>query len=432
MIEQNEKSLAEERVPLNWMEKTVFVFLLLYALFSSISIAGSNMSVSIATLFAMICFIRRPFKIQIEKRFIVVIGVFFLTLLVSSIFAYKPSVGIKTIWKHFCHMLPLFLAVPFLKTRRQMMSVLILMAVSIGIADGYAIWQGAYEHLRAKGFSANQMIFAGYLTLMIPILAVISLNLRPLELKAKICFITISVLSLVALIYKGTRGALLAVAVALILYAMMRVQSKKWKMAGVITVFIIFGIVIALFPQVQSRFSTLSNIRQSSDYERILIWRGAWRMFLDHPLTGVGPGNFKTLYRERYISAEAFMRKCPHAHNNFLQFLAEGGILGFAGFMLLFGGILCFICREYRRGNKANPLPLAAFLATIALLLQGLTEYNFGDSAVIRMYWFILGLYYAGQSIGFNEERPLLEKPMEKEGLSGVDDGPAGKEAPIA
>ncbi|WP_425058561.1 hypothetical protein SCACP_32200 [Sporomusa carbonis] len=37
---------------------------------------------------------------------------------------------------------------------------------------------------------------------------------------------------------------------------------------------------------------------------------------------------------------------------------------------------------------------LALLLVTISLMVQGLTEYNFDDSAVIRMYWFIVGLAY--------------------------------------
>ena len=30
--------------------------------------------------------------------------------------------------------------------------------------------------------------------------------------------------------------------------------------------------------------------------------------------------------------------------------------------------------------------------ATVCLLLQGFTEYNVGNSAVIKMYWLVLGL----------------------------------------
>ena len=36
------------------------------------------------------------------------------------------------------------------------------------------------------------------------------------------------------------------------------------------------------------------------------------------------------------------------------------------------------------------------FFVTIGLLLQGLTEFNFGNAAVIRLYWLLAGVAVTG------------------------------------
>ena len=69
--------------------------------------------------------------------------------------------------------------------------------------------------------------------------------------------------------------------------------------------------------------------------------------------------------------------------------LAENGILGFAGFISLFGYILCSSLKgAIKEHSKYSVL---IFGSTFALLLQGMTEYNFGNSAVIKFYWTVLG-----------------------------------------
>lgn len=55
-------------------------------------------------------------------------------------------------------------------------------------------------------------------------------------------------------------------------------------------------------------------------------------MFRDHPVLGVGLGQYKDNYQQKYILPQAKEPYLTHAHNNFLPMLAENGIIGFAGF----------------------------------------------------------------------------------------------------
>ena len=77
-----------------------------------------------------------------------------------------------------------------------------------------------------------------------------------------------------------------------------------------------------------------------------------------------------------------------HAHNNIMQMLGENGLVGFFGYVFAFGFILWKNIKNYLM-NK-NPYALMIVGSTTALILQGLTEYNFGNSSVMKIYWFVL------------------------------------------
>ena len=207
---------------------------------------------------------------------------------------------------------------------------------------------------------------------------------------------------MVALIFNGTRGAWLAVLFLLIVLGVTLLRThKKAIILGGMVLLLLLG-VAGQNHGLQERVHTLGDASFQSNSERLLMWQSAWTMFLDHPLTGIGAQNYAQQYQNQYISPLAKERYQVHAHNNFLQILAEQGIVGFTAFCFLFGTIL-------RRGwqeMKSNSLwGYILFFSTMGLLLQGLTEFNFGNSAVIRLYWLLAGIAVVGLRLEKNEVR---------------------------
>jgi putative inorganic carbon (hco3(-)) transporter len=72
--------------------------------------------------------------------------------------------------------------------------------------------------------------------------------------------------------------------------------------------------------------------------ERMAHWQAGWRMFLDHPLLGVGAGNFNTAYPHYYVGRWEVSQ--GHAHNYYIHALAESGILGLLSYIVLIGAML--------------------------------------------------------------------------------------------
>src|SRR5262249_25537292 len=66
---------------------------------------------------------------------------------------------------------------------------------------------------------------------------------------------------------------------------------------------------------------------------RAVLWRAALRMFAAHPLTGVGPDNFRLQYGTYAGIANADQR--VHSNNMYLEVIAGTGIVGALAFLWL-------------------------------------------------------------------------------------------------
>ncbi|MBM4437453.1 MAG: O-antigen ligase family protein [Actinobacteria bacterium] len=63
--------------------------------------------------------------------------------------------------------------------------------------------------------------------------------------------------------------------------------------------------------------------------ERVAQWVTGWHMFVERPLTGVGAGNYDTAYPRYWL--RPFQAPLGHAHNVYVTFAAEAGLLGLVG-----------------------------------------------------------------------------------------------------
>jgi hypothetical protein len=64
---------------------------------------------------------------------------------------------------------------------------------------------------------------------------------------------------------------------------------------------------------------------EQGEWGRPVIWHDTWRMVSDFPLTGVGAGAFQRAMLVYQEGSRLFFFN--HAHNEYLQLLAEGGLL---------------------------------------------------------------------------------------------------------
>ncbi len=116
----------------------------------------------------------------------------------------------------------------------------------------------------------------------------------------------------------------------------------------------------------------------------------AWETFLDHPMTGVGRGNFDQVSNKAAAEGRLVRNsEGSHPHMALLGQLAETGALGGIALLVLWAGAFSF-GRRLSQGLYASiPAPLAwASLAALAgLFVNGLHA----DIMNFRFLWIILG-----------------------------------------
>jgi O-antigen ligase len=121
---------------------------------------------------------------------------------------------------------------------------------------------------------------------------------------------------------------------------------------------------------------------------RVELGTAALRMFAAHPAFGVGVGRFYGL-STRYASPGWKHRS--NAHNNFLQVLAELGLVGLA---LLVGLVALVLWRAWRAGSpqRSDPLLLGLAGGLLAYVITWLAGHPLLVLEAAAPFWLMLGL----------------------------------------
>jgi O-antigen ligase len=117
---------------------------------------------------------------------------------------------------------------------------------------------------------------------------------------------------------------------------------------------------------------------------RFSQWKTAFDLFSSKPLLGVGWWTFP-MYNQ--------WGSTPH--NEYLRVLAESGILGFMAFILLFGSLLIWYIRKYRRISNLPKLSMLFGLIIISIinyLIFSITDNPLGQPEVGWYLWAIVAL----------------------------------------
>ena len=123
---------------------------------------------------------------------------------------------------------------------------------------------------------------------------------------------------------------------------------------------------------------------------RLQLWRGAWVMFKEHPLTGVGRENFSEalhdLANRKIISAEA--AQFSHAHNEVMFNLSTLGIFGLASILAIYFFPMVVFVRFFKkyRDQQLRTGALMGLALCSGFAIFGLTETMFVVSMTTSFY----------------------------------------------
>lgn len=309
-------------------------------------------------------------------------ALFLLVALQSMLFARDPALSFRELGGYGKMLLVTYLIVQLVRTpddlRRLAQAVfagavatvflgVAIMMFGIGPGEGNYIG-GGLNIVRFSGAHENPNRAAAFMCSALPLglFAVKYCRSRLLRVVYVVSILTL----IVGIFWTFSRSVVIPFTVVLVAVAVRELRSRRsWVMLLAV---VAFGILLApryYWERVLGlREAFESTTIDWSVYTRLLALRTAWEMFLQHPLTGIGLGNFIVA-----AAYKVFVRIV--VHNSYLEILVGTGVFGLAAFLaILWSGVRHSLAgaRHHWRNQPEWMRSLAFYLAlaTISMFLS--------------------------------------------------------------
>ena len=193
---------------------------------------------------------------------------------------------------------------------------------------------------RVYGKTFDNNLFALTSVMVLPMLFYFGQSLR--SPRWRMAAMIGSGLICLAIIGAQSRAGFLALAVVLTCMA----WSSRYRVRAALAAGLLaLAALLIAGPQIKERIASIAAYETDrSALARFFTWEVARDMFLEHPLAGVGFGNYETVKKERTGDRKA-------AHNIYLQNAAELGLIGHGLWLLLLFGSMISLYRCMRRAR---------------------------------------------------------------------------------
>ncbi|MFO0901901.1 MAG: O-antigen ligase family protein [Pirellulales bacterium] len=258
---------------------------------------------------------------------------------------------------------------------------------------------------RAAGPIGEKNYYAQFMLMIAPLAFMQRQSERSPLLKLLAIGALLLILAGVAL--SGSRGA--AVGFLAVLLVMAAFRYVTW--AQVCILMLAGGMVVMLNPTYRERLSSLAPLleiaRGSASIQnadkaiqgRATEMVAAVLIFFDHPLLGVGPGNFPTEFVHKADLLGFQVHSTERlAHCMYLEIAAENGLAGLLAWLWLYGATLKSLLRA--RAEATEPALRNAATALFLGLVVLASTTVFLSFAYTRYYWFLLALGGAAATLG--------------------------------
>lgn len=200
---------------------------------------------------------------------------------------------------------------------------------------------------------------------------------------------------LISIVFSFSRGAYLSVLLGLLvffgfgfLFRVVRIKLLLLSFAG--TVFLITLTALPVKKEFVTTMGLSGTISQARSFSgRSELWKAAYQIIREEPLTGVGNALF-SLRANPYLANREDAMFTGRATNSYLQLLVEQGIIGFIPWAV-FIGLLLFTLFRFIRKRDAKSLPaLLLFAVFITVLFRELSFSTFFEIYQMQLLFFIL------------------------------------------
>ena len=376
------------------IDKMIFACLVLYALTFLVS-TPINLLVTAFVLGLIKLFWVRP-KVEIRSKHLYFLGIFMICTVLSVFFNEGASFSEYRSY-YISPLVAILLIFLFEFTKKRVLILISAASLVFFINAIYVIYQIFVEGNagRPAGFADGYMLLCGMNLLILPIIFTLALYPSNIPNYLRVFFFITVFINIPAIIFENTRIVWIALAVVYPLIMLFSIKDKKKIVLGLILLVSFSFAYFQFSPTSIQRFEMISSTeyKDQPNYERMLMWQSAYNMFIDHPVFGVGVGNYHEEYINNYRSPLS-REDTWHPHNVLLAMLAQTGIIGGLGYIVLFIYMFYKVIIDYK--NTSNYITLAFLASLTAFFINGLTDTNFVGhnlKELTYMFYLIMGNY---------------------------------------
>jgi len=316
---------------------------------------------------------------------------------------------------YFSYMLFFALAVPYFDYKKVSdlyfkfifftFSLFSLIAIYIYISKNFFMFfkhQGTGDTFTAFNYAHNA---SGSVYAVVSIFLIVFF-LREQGMKLKILYAIMLVLCLVGLFLTKSRGSYVGFAIGTLLVLWFNFRSIKKFIISILTV-IVVSIPLIFISDAFKRITQIFDFKEANISWRFVLWERALYMFKQSPIFGIGFGRFNDIdFSSRfndfsfenlhvfigYPKVVSFFMDSnydfsnAHAHNSYLQYLAETGIVGLGLLILFWVFVFKRILIAYNTvSDEYSKKIFLCSLGSIAALFALAISENYFSAATVMM-----------------------------------------------
>ena len=245
---------------------------------------------------------------------------------------------------------------------------------------------------RATGFYGHWTTYAEVLQLIASLALGIFLALSQKMSRVGLLLLVAIGGLMFALAMTVTRGSWIGFAVSV---AAMLLLSVSRRTAIIIAACAIPLVLAGVFLLQQRRNIGFFDSADQSTSWRQMVWREGFNLLVNNPrhlLVGVGMDSIKAHWRQ-WGMFDNGRQPIGHMHSNLLQIALERGVPALILWLLLFVIYIRMLWRLIRQNTDfPRGLALGALGGALGFFTSGLVHYNWGDSEVVTVFYFSMGL----------------------------------------
>src|SRR5215216_7078614 len=247
---------------------------------------------------------------------------------------------------------------------------------------------------RATGFFNHWVTYAEVLQLIASLALGIFLAFRQKKnLTGVLLFLAVGGL-VFALAMTVTRASWIGFAVSVVAMLLLTSSRRTILIVGACAIPLVLASVVLL--QQKRGIGFIDKADQSTSW-RQTVWEEGFALLVSKPrhlLVGVGVDSIKGHWREWNLFDNG-RQPIGHMHSNLLQIALERGVPALIVWLVLlgiYGRMLWRIARRKAIEDFPRGLAIAALGGALGFFTSGLVHYNWGDSEVVTVFYFIMGL----------------------------------------